>query len=75
MSAYLDQPLRDLATVEYERWIKARTLAYRAGEYTMRVPDVTTGQWDIRAWCNWVRFNNPELNGYDNGRKPTSEDI
>lgn len=46
-------------------WRAAREKAYDAGEYTLRVPDVTTGGWDKVAWMNWVRFNRPELNGID----------
>lgn len=48
-----------------DEWRKAREKAYAAGEYTLRVPDVTTGRWDKVAWMNWVKFNNSELNGID----------
>lgn len=27
---------------------------YDAGEYVIRVPDVTTGRWDRAAWIKWV---------------------
>lgn len=48
-----------------QEWRKARAKAYEAGHYTMRVPDVTTGQWDKIAWCNFVRFHDPLLRGFD----------
>ena len=51
-------------------WRKAREAAYDAGEYVTNVPDVTTGQWDKVAWCNFVRFNRPELNGFDDRTTP-----
>jgi hypothetical protein len=46
-------------------WRKARAEAFNAGAYKMRVPDPTTGNWDIVSWCNWVEFNDPALNGFD----------
>lgn len=39
--------------------------AYDAGKYTLSVPPVTTGGWDKIAWCNFVKFADPELHGYD----------
>lgn len=50
-----------------DEWRKAREDAYAAGAYYMRVPDVTTGGWNKRAWCNWVHFKDEALNGFDNG--------
>lgn len=50
----------------YGEWQAARERAYDRGEYTLAVPDVTTGRWNRRAWINWVRFNDPALRGFDN---------
>jgi hypothetical protein len=51
-----------------DEWRKMREQAYDSGLYQMRVPDVTTGGWDKRAWINWVTFNDPVLKGYDDGK-------
>jgi hypothetical protein len=42
----------------------ARIRAYRANQYTFRVPPVYSGNWDEEAWCNFVTFKDPALNGF-----------
>ena len=58
-----------MTETEKKKWRQAREDAFARGLYTMKVPDVTTGGWDVRAWCNHVKFNNPDLRGYDDGRE------
>ncbi len=50
-----------------QQWRDARLAAYRAGDYTMKPPPVPAF-WSEMAWCNWVRFTNPELWGFDDGK-------
>lgn len=57
--------------MDKKEWRAARLAAFDAGEYTMTVPAVTTGGWDKVAWCNHVRFNRAELNGFDD-RSPVN---
>ena len=42
----------------------ARIRAYNAGLYCFNPPPVYCGGWDTEAWCNHVKFNNPELTGF-----------
>ena len=41
-----------------------RAAAYHAGRYTFNPPPVYSGNWDMQAWCNWVRFEDESLNGF-----------
>ncbi len=41
-----------------------RRMAYKAGQYKFRAPDVCSVRWDDEAWMNWVQFDNPELTGF-----------
>jgi hypothetical protein len=41
-----------------------RAAAYAAGKYRFSPPPVFSGNWDAEAWCNWVVFDDPDLNGF-----------
>jgi hypothetical protein len=60
-------------TMDKTEWRKARAEAFTAGAYKMRVPDPTTGNWDIVSWCNWVEFHDPSLNGFDDRTTSTTD--
>ncbi len=51
-----------------------RHIAYKAGQYKFRAPDVYCARWDDEAWMNWVQFNNPELTGFLPYTNQTAED-
>lgn len=41
---------------EFAKWARteARRVAYVDGKYSIRVPDVTTGNWSQREWMRWI---------------------
>jgi len=49
-------------------------MAYKAGQYKFRAPDVCSARWDDEAWMNWVQFDNPELTGFLPYTNQTAED-
>lgn len=54
-------------------WRTAREAAYKRGDYVMRAPDVCSVHWSTRDWCNFVRFNDTRLNGFDDGSDDGNE--
>lgn len=58
------EQLSKLVLIDSPKVREKRSKAYRAGKYRFNPPPVYHGNWSEESWCNYVRFDDPALNGF-----------